>query len=329
MKSKYIIITVLIIGIVFIQYKIFNISQSKSENIDPPKEEGSVKGAKTEKIDLQLPEIKDVVLPALPEKKENISDPEIHAKNYILIHENTNYPLIEKDASASVPIASTTKIMTAIIALENYNLDDVVEISQNAATQIGSDVFLQIGEKISVKNLLYALLIKSGNDSAMALAEYMKPYGKDSFVLKMNEKAKYLNMKNTELKDPAGLDDSGKSSAFDLAIIASYSMKNPVFSEIVKTPLIDITSTDGKFAHKLDSSNRLIKPDEPLFYQNAIGIKTGYTPEAGHCLVSAAKLQNTTLIAVVLNTTESTNDASAKESKKLLEWGFSSFNYKD
>lgn len=318
-KITIIFIVILILGIVFIQYRIINIKN------DNPKKSGNVKSAQ---ISLNnIAELKSNDISMIPKKSESFHKENIWANNYILLDAISNYPLAEKNSHIPVSIASTTKIITATIILENYNLSDVITISPNAAAQIGSEVMLRSGEKLTVESLLYALLVQSGNDAAMALAEHYADGGLSGFVKAMNNKAKYFGLKDTEFKDPAGLDDTGRSSAFDLAIITSYAIKNPTFSKIVKTTGLTINSIDGKFAHKLDNSNRLIKSDEPLYYPNALGVKTGFTPEAGHCLVSVAEKNGKKIISVILNTNESTNDASAKESRKLLEWGFDNYIY--
>lgn len=317
-KLPIIFIAILVLGIGFIQYRIINVDLKKQKEI------GSVKSASTQKI-ADVPKLDLSIINPLPQKVKNYKEPNnIWAKNYVLIYSNSYYPLAQKNAHQQVSIASTTKIMTAVIALENYNPNDIVTISQNAATQIGSEVMLKIGEKITVESLLYALLVQSGNDAAMALAEHYQG-GLNSFVEAMNSKAIYLGLHDTNYKDPAGLDDTGKSTPYDLAIVTSYALTNPLFEKIVKTNEININSIDGKFSHKLTSSNRLIKPDELLYYPQAQGVKTGYTPTAGHCLVSSAQINGKRLVGVILNTNESSNDASAKESKKLLDWGFSNY----
>lgn len=328
MKNKilFLIITLLVIGIGIVKYHDFKLNQ-KNEHAILSEDDGmaKVKGARTDNLNLTLPEIKNIEIVNIHKKNNSISDPPVYAKSYILVDGSSNYTLAEKDSHLRMPIASTTKIMTAIIALENYNLDSIVEISSNAASQIGSDIYLQSGEKMTIKNLLYALLVQSGNDAAMALAENMSAGGKDEFIQKMNDKAKFLGLKDTQFKDPAGLDDGGYSTASDLAVIASYALRNDIFRDIIKTQEYTITSSDEALTHALVASNRLIKSNEPLYYSQAIGVKTGYTPDAGHCLISAAVKDNFKLIGVVLNTDVFTNDASAEESKKLLEWGYENF----
>lgn len=309
-----IIILILIVGI--IQYQLFKFNQKSNEKSDIKSKEINT--------NFELPNIEIDKIKLPPLKKENYIEPAIWAKNYILIDIDIFYPLAEKNCDAKVPIASTTKIMTAIIVLENYKLDDVVTVSNKAASQIGDAIYLITDEKLTVKSLLYALLVQSGNDAAMALAEHM---GYEKFMEKMNEKAKYLGLNDTFFKDPSGLDDSAFSTAKDLAIVTSYAMRSETFRKSVSTIEITISSIEQKYANKLKNSNRLLVPDELLFYQNAIGVKTGYTPDAGHCLVAAAEKNNHTLVSVVLNTNENSKDASARESKKLLEWGFDNFKW--
>ncbi len=259
----------------------------------------------------------------LPEPKLlNVSKipkgPFINARSYILIDSDTKYPFVIKDADKPVPIASTTKIMTAIVALETLPLDRVVTISSNASTIEGSEIFLMRGETMTVESLLYALLINSANDAAIALAEVEGTT--DDFVLKMNAKAQLLGLQNTSYRDPAGLNDDGHSTPRDLANLMSYALRFPKFKEIIKVPKHTIRSADGRYEHPLENSNRLIKQDDPLYFANALGGKTGFTYAAGHCLVSVAQTEDTQYISVVLSTYEDTKVASAYESRKLLNW---------
>jgi D-alanyl-D-alanine carboxypeptidase (penicillin-binding protein 5/6) len=132
-----------------------------------------------------------------------------------------------------------------------------------------------------------------------------------------------LGLKNTHFKDVAGLDDSGRSTAKDIAILFSYGLSNPEFAKIVSTPELDVSSVDGKEIHKLKNSDRLVTGEIPL--EGIIGGKTGFTPDAGHTLVSAATRDGQTLVAVVLKTASDSKVASAQEVKKLLTWGFESY----
>ncbi len=245
------------------------------------------------------------------------------AKNYILMDLKSNEILAKSHEHSRVPIASTTKIMTASVALENYNLDDVVTVSQKAAAQIGSDSRLIAGEKMTVRNLLNCMLIVSGNDAAYALAEHYSG-GVEGFVDLMNKKAASLNMADSHYLDPAGLSPDGYSSAYDLSIIARYALKNSVFASIVGTAETTVDNVEGTRHHDLKNSNRLVNDYD---YPGAIGVKTGYIPEAGHCLVGAAKRNSTTLIAVILNTNYDDVTASALEARKLLDYGFENYRF--
>lgn len=254
--------------------------------------------------------------------KRNAPDANILAKNYLLVHEESGIVLTQQGYKERVPIASTTKIMTSIVVLDNYNLEDTVAISSKAASQIGSSTNLRVGEKLKVSDLLKTLLISSCNTSAYALAEHLNSgseEGIQKFVDLMNNKAKELGLKDTEYHDPAGLDTTGYSSAYDLYLTTKKAMEYPLFRQIVSTDLITVYNIDGTIRHDLTNSNRLVGEWK---YPGAIGVKTGYMPEAGHCLVAAAKRNNITLISVVLNTTETGPTKSAEESRKLLNWGF-------
>jgi len=251
-----------------------------------------------------------------------IARPNIYAKHYLLADMDSGTILLKSNIKDKVPIASTTKIMTALVVLDNYKLSDPVIISVAAAFQAGADSYLQIGEKITVSELLYCLLIKSGNDAAYALAEHangLDDVGVDKFVSLMNKKAKTLGMKDTNYKDPAGLDANGYSSAYDLFLVTKSAMQNKLFRQIVATKEYSAKSLDGQIWHKLDNSNRLVGEYN---YPGAIGVKTGYMPEAGHCLVTAVKRNGHTLIGVVLKTNADNASVSADESVKMFDWAF-------
>lgn len=272
-----------------------------------------------------MPEPDRNALRSPPEKRLGASDPQIYAKSVILIDVNSSYVMYAKNSQEKMPIASTTKIMTAMVVLDNYQdkLTDVVTITYPMIAVEGSDIKLVPGEKITVENLLNGLLIMSGNDTAFALAIHFG--GKEAFVNEMNKKANNLGLYDTEFKDPAGLDDEGYSTARDLAFLASYAMRNDKFRQIVKTSENTISSVDGAYIHELKSSNRMVKPDEFLYFQYALGIKTGFTYAAGHCLISAAQKDGHEILGVVLNTIDNSITASASESRKLLDWGFSNW----
>jgi D-alanyl-D-alanine carboxypeptidase len=258
-----------------------------------------------------------------PVKNPGVNDPIINAESAILIRADDKYPLYEKNSTERAPVASITKIMTAIVSLENYNLDDVVEVKKENTEVIPSKIFLVTGEKITVDNLLHGALIASGNDAAMALSTYKMT--QPEFVAKMNEKAGELGMVDTKFMDPAGLNDDGRSTAKDIAILFSYALKNDTFKSIVSTSEYKAVSVDGSQTHDLKNSNRMITGELPL--DGVVGGKTGFTLDAGHTLVCAATRNNETLVAVVLKTISNAPSASAEENRKLLSWGFESFKF--
>lgn len=275
-------------------------------------------------VETNLPQLQKEDLNFPPKKNSSGSSPDIRAKAAILIDVVSFQELYQKNPDLKVPIASTVKIMTSMVVLEDYpdKMKDIVTITRDMVNVEGSDIQLRSGEKMAVEDLLKGLLIMSGNDAAYSLASYLG--GKENFVKKMNDKASFLGLKDTLYKDPAGLNDEGYSTARDLAILSTYALRHPDFSNIVRTPQTIVTSLDG-IVHEFKSSNRMLRAEEQFYYPYAIGIKTGFTNQAGHVLVSCAEKDGHRLISVILNTDENTVTASAKESKKLLEWGFSNW----
>lgn len=234
----------------------------------------------------------------------------ISGKASIVICADTNQVLYGENQHKKMGIASTTKIMTAIIALENGNTTDMVTISQNAAIQEGSSVYLKAGEKVTLSDLLYALMLNSGNDAAMAIAEHISG-SPENFVLLMNEKAMELGCRNTNFKNPSGLpDDEHFSTAYDMALIMSYAIKNDEFAKIAATKEHQIETANG--ITYLRNHNKLLWQ-----YPDCIGGKTGFTKTAGRCFVSCAKKDDVTLVAVTLDAPDDWNDH-----KNLLDFGF-------
>ncbi len=253
-----------------------------------------------------------------PRPKENALFPKIYAQAYLLYDADSGYPIYQKNAYQPLPVASTTKLMTAILVLEKYPLNEVVTVDLASTKVPGSKIMLQPGEKITIEALLKGLLISSGNDAAYVLAKQMGTV--ENFVAAMNQKAKEMGLKNTRFYDPAGLNDNGHSSAFDLALMLRYLLQHDKFREIATIPETTLQSADGNISHELKNSNRLVT--EEMYFEGCLGGKTGFTPTAGHILAVAARRNGHRLIAVVINTFENSKVASAKESQKLLDWGF-------
>lgn len=260
---------------------------------------------------------------AYPTVRDGAKLPLVYAKAYALIDAETGEVIIEKNGYLSLPVASTTKMTTALVAEASLRLDEVVTVSPKVNNVIGSDIQLLSGEKITVHSLLKGLLIQSGNDAAVALAEFydQKNGSSGAFVQKMNEYLRERHINDTIFTEPAGLDDeTGRSSAVSLAQIARILLTRPALASIIKTPTTTIFSTDERLQHPLKNSNRLVVADNPYYMPEAIGVKTGFTLDAGHCLVAAMTDNGRTYVGVVLNTTESTLTASAAEMKKLFTW---------
>lgn len=192
-------------------------------------------------------------------------------------------------------IASTTKIMTAIIALENSNIDEEVTVGEEVLKMYGTNIYIEVGEKMSIKNLLYGLLLRSGNDASVVIAKNVGTTEKE-FVNMMNKKAKELNMKNTTFSNPHGLDDDTKnySTAYDMALLSSYAYKNKVYRKIVSTKKYEVSN--GKKTYLWYNRNKLLSQ-----YEYATGGKNGYTPDAGKTLVTTASKDDLNLTTVTLN----------------------------
>lgn len=241
---------------------------------------------------------------------EKIYAIETSAECACLISADSGEILYAKNAETVHPMASTTKIMTALLAIEKNTLDDTVIVSANAASQEGSSIYLRSGEEISMKNLIYGMMLNSGNDAACAVAEHISG-SVEEFAREMTQKAHDIGALNTSFKNASGLDDDGHySTALDMAKIAAYAMKNPKFCEIVSTKTNEIETSSG--VTYLKNHNKLL-----WNYDGCIGIKTGYTKSTGRCLVSCAQRDGITLIAVTLVAPNDWQDHT-----KMLDYGF-------
>jgi D-alanyl-D-alanine carboxypeptidase (penicillin-binding protein 5/6) len=246
------------------------------------------------------------------------NSPSISASSAILVDAKSGQVLYEKNVHEQRSIASTTKIMTAIIVLERAKLNEEVTID-NSASEVGeSELFLQPGEKMTVQDLLYGLLLHSANDAAVALAEYVAG-SVTGFAELMNRKANSIGAKNTHFINPHGLYDANHySTAYDLALITRYGFKDKMFAEIVATKEHTIPRQGKNAPSKIKNHNKLLWK-----YPYANGVKTGFIRQAGHCLVSSANRNGIQLISVVLNSPSA--EACYNHSQNLLEYGFNEF----
>ena len=241
--------------------------------------------------------------------------PQTSAASYALLDPVSGDLLAARDADTRRPMASTTKIMTALIVLERCDLEAVVTVDPRAVGTEGSSIYLFAGEQIKVRTLLYALMLSSANDAAAALAIHTVGSIED-FAALMNEKAVALGLKDTHFCNPHGLqDEQHYTTARELAILTAAAMKNDTFAEIVATTRYSAPQIGTDACRLFLNHNRLLRT-----FDGAIGVKTGFTKASGRCLVSAARREGLTLIAVTLNDPNDWRDHTA-----LHEWGFSQY----
>jgi len=219
--------------------------------------------------------------------------------------------------------ASTTKIMTCILAIENADLDSEVTVSSNATGVGGSTIDLVTGDKLSLRDLLIGMMLESGNDAALAVAEHVAG-SVDAFVTIMNDKAEELGMTGTHYVTPHGKDEDGHlTTAMDMAKLAMYAMKNPTFMEIVDTQTFNIPIQN---ARELKNTNYLIREDETdKYYPYANGIKTGSTPLAGRCVVASAKKDGMNLLCLLFGDPDENGPNRWPLAKQLFDFGFNNF----
>ncbi len=237
----------------------------------------------------------------------------VSAHHAVLYEPTTETFLYEKDAHTRVPMASTTKIMTALVALESGDIDAPVIISEESCGIEGSSIYMQPGEKLTLRELLYALLLQSANDAAAAIAIHVSG-SIEQFAERMNEKAVALGLKNTHFTNPHGLDHKEHfTTAHDLSIIAATALTNPTFKEIVSTVKHTIPGREDGDVRVLINHNKLLR-----LYNGTVGVKTGFTKKSGRCLVGAAEKDGLLLISVTLNAPNDWNDHI-----RMFEQGFS------
>lgn len=244
-------------------------------------------------------------------------EPKLNARAAIIYNRTTNEVMWGKNENDKKAMASTTKIMTAIVILEKANLSDVVTISKKAAGTGGSRLKISEGDKVTINDLLYGLMLRSGNDAAVALAEHVGG-SIEGFAELMNNKAKEIGLVNTHFVTPHGLDDENHyTTAYELAILTDYALKNETFAKIVNTKNTTIN---------INGVNRSIyNTNELLGYKEGVnGVKTGFTNNAGRCLVTSCTRNQNQIITVVLGC--DTKKQRTLDSSKLIEYAFN--NYK-
>lgn len=248
-------------------------------------------------------------------------DLNLSANSAILVNFDSGEILFSKNSKEKQPIASTVKIMTALLALENNKLEDLFTVPLNA-TKIGEDsMLLKVGEKLSVANLLYGLMLVSGNDAAATIAQNVSG-SEDKFVTLMNNRAKKLGAVDTKYVNPSGLDDDYRiqySTAYDLAVISRYLWENyPAIRDITSTYHFQIAASDNHQDYELFNGTNLLTT-----YPGVKGIKPGFTWEAGWCLVTYAENDGKKLLGIILGSQDRRG-----EMKELLDYGYAVYGMK-
>ncbi len=238
------------------------------------------------------------------------------AKSSILINADTLRVIYQQNAMQRLPMASTTKIMTGLILAEQNTPHKNVKVTEKMVAVEGSSMGLLAGDSISYHDLLYGLMLASGNDAANVIA-YSVAGSLEAFAELMNKKAEQIGMKNTHFVTPSGLDDDEHyTTAYDMAILTAYALKNDAFAQAVSCKSAVLCYGNPPYKRTITNHNKLLKT-----YDNAIGVKTGFTKKSGRCLVSAARRGNVTLIAVTLNDKNDWQDH-----VDLQNFGFSNSN---
>ena len=242
--------------------------------------------------------------------------PQITAQSAVLIDQESGQVLYSKNPHEKRAIASTTKILTGLIAIENSSLQDIVTVTPKAASIGESTIHLEPSERLTLHDLLYGALLRSGNDACVAIAEHVSGQ-EETFVELMNKKAVLLGAKNSSFKNTNGLpNEEHYSTAYDMALIASYALRNPEFAKIVSTKNTIIQNDDESQKERyLKNTNKLLWQ-----YPGTDGVKTGTTNKAGQCLIGSATKNGRTLIFVILHSEDREGDG-----RELFEYGFNNF----
>lgn len=238
-----------------------------------------------------------------------------NAKSACVINSLTGEVVFSKNENERRKMASTTKIMTAVIALEKSAEDEVVTVSGNASRQEGSSAYLKEGEQLPMQDILYGLMLNSGNDAAVAIAEHISG-SEEKFAILMNEKAEVLGLQNTHFSNASGLDaEEHYTTAYELAMIAKYAMNMPKFREIVSAKTVAVQTDGSDKVLYFKNHNKMLDR-----YEGANGVKTGFTKASGRCLVSSAERDGMAFTAVTLDDPADWNDH-----KEMLDYAFSEY----
>lgn len=320
MKNKFIYIILASIGLLLFSVYQYNVLVERMEQVLVSKD----------KLEKQLKEKQqnsnyNLVIPEKSKNSETKVNFTLNARSALLLDASSNRVLYEKDGYKEMAMASTTKIMTCIIALEYGNLEEEVEFSRYAASMPDVQLNAQTGNKFYLKDLLYSLMLESHNDTAVAIAEHVAG-SVEKFAGLMNDKAKELGCVNTNFVTPNGLDaENHYTTAYDLARIASYAIKNSEFVKITNTPTWTFKELTSGRGYAITNKDKFL-----YLMDGAMGIKTGFTNNAGYCFVGALNRNGKTFISVVLGSGWPPNKGFKwKDTVNLMDYGLRNFEYQD
>ena len=303
-------LVILILFINFVIFSLANKNQNSNQNVISPVPNflSLINNKQVSTLTLFLPSLENIIT-------AKFTKPQITAKSVLVFDTTTKQVLYSKNPKSKLPMASLTKIMTAIVSLENPKKDDKYFVY--AEDLVGEDsVGLEAGEVLSLKELLYGLILHSGNDAAQTLASNF-PKGPEAFTKAMNNKAKSLGLTDTNFTNPSGLEGDGNqyTTAYDLVVITQYALFNfPLFADVSKTFDVDIAKNVTHKEYILENETNLISS-----YEGVKGVKTGFTPEAGYCLVTYLDYGGHKIIAVILGSGDR-----RQEMKDLLDYSLKS-----
>ncbi len=258
-------------------------------------------------------------------RQTDLQPTDLQAKYALLMDASNRRVLFEKNGYEKVPMASTTKIMTLLVVLENANLQDVVTVSDYAASMPDVQLNMKANEQYILLDLLYSLMLESHNDTAVAIAEHVGG-SVEGFASLMNEKAKEIGAYDTNFVTPNGLDAQGHyTTAYDLALISSYAIQNEQFLEIIQTPSHTFHEQTAGRTFTVNNKDRFLTT-----YEGAIGIKTGFTNDAGYCFVGAARRDGKTFVSAVLACGWPPNkNYKWKDTSAMMDYGMNGYNIKE
>ena len=263
-----------------------------------------------------------ILLNSPADQSSNPASLKLYAKSACLIEASSGRTLYSKDSDTPLPMASTTKIMTCILALENSSENDIVTVSKYASGMPDVQLNINEGEQYKMGDLLYSLMLESHNDTAVAIAEHIGG-SVEGFAAIMNQKALEIGCSNTSFVTPNGLDADGHhTTAHDLCLIASYALRNQRFIDITNTASHSFSDVSGKRNFTVNNKNLFLSS-----YKGALGIKTGFTGKAGYCFVGASKRNDMLLISSVLASGWPPNKSYKwSDTKQLMDYGYSSYS---